>query len=50
MLASLSVYLIACFSIGTAVVIALLRRAGEATSDCTIARVLYEAEHPVSSR
>jgi hypothetical protein len=47
---SLGVYLIACFSIGTAVVVAVLRRGRETESDCTIARVLYDTEHPVTSR
>jgi hypothetical protein len=50
MLSSLSVYLILCFTVGTAVVIAMLRRARQFESDCTIARVLYDTEHPAPLR
>lgn len=45
MLSSLGLALIVSFVIGTAFVTFVLR-AGEGRSDCTIARVLHDAEHP----
>ena len=39
-----------CFLIGIAIVVALTVRAGAGRTDGSIARVLYEAEHPETRR
>jgi hypothetical protein len=46
MLSSLNLYLFASLLIGTVIVPMVVLRAREDRSDCTIARVLYDAEHP----
>jgi|SoiMethySBSTD1v2_1073268.scaffolds.fasta_scaffold1985870_2 hypothetical protein len=45
MLSSLDLYLFLCSLIGTFIVMTVVLRAGQDRSDCTIARVLYDAEH-----
>ena len=50
MLSSLDLYLFLCSFIGTLIVMTVVLRAGEDRSDCTIARVLYDAEQPEKIR
>jgi hypothetical protein len=50
MLSPLDLYLIGSLLIGTVIVAVFTLRAGDDTPDCTIARVLYDVEHPEKSR
>jgi hypothetical protein len=47
---SLTLAVIVCFVVGTAIVVALTVRAGAGRTSGTIARVLYDAEHPERRR
>ena len=50
MLSSIGLATIVCFAIGVAIILALTMKAGAARTEGTIARVLYETEHPGERR
>jgi hypothetical protein len=50
MFSSLTLAVMICFAVGTAIVVALVVRAGAGRTSGTIARVLYDAEHPEKVR
>ena len=50
MLSSIGLATIVCFAIGVAIILALTMKAGAARTEGTIARVLYETEHPEERR
>lgn len=50
MLSSLSLAVMVCFATGVAIVIALAVRGGAGRTGPTIARVLYDTEHPEKLR
>jgi len=50
MLSPLDLYLLGSFVIGTVIVVVFALRAGDDSADCTIARVLYDAEHSEKRR
>jgi hypothetical protein len=50
MFSSLGLAVIVCFLIGTAIVVALAVKSGTGRTGSTIARVLYDAEHPEKTR
>lgn len=50
MVSSLTLAVIVCFVVGTAIVIGLAFKAGAGRTGGSIARVLYDAEHPEKTR
>jgi hypothetical protein len=50
MLSSFGISVIVCLAVGVAIVVRLVMKAQTGQADGTIARVLYDAEHPEKSR